>query len=412
MLEAVYARCCGLDIHQKTVVACVLLTQPEGPVQQQGRTFATMTADLLALDDWLRALEVTQIAFESTGVFWRPVFNLLEDGRTVTLVNAQPMKAVPGRKTDVKDAEWIAELLRLGLLTPSFIPPKPIRELRDLTRYRKTLVAERADVVNRVQKVLETANVKLTMVATDILGKSGRAMLNALVAGETDGPVLAELARGRLRQKLPELAQALEGRVEAHQRFLLAQLLEHIDFLDGAIRQVQEEIDARLQPYEDAMERVQTIPGVGPLAAATLVAEIGVDMSRFPSAAHLASWAGLCPGNRESGGKRLSGKMRPGNRWLRATLTEVAWTVARSKANYLAAQYHRLAQRRGAKRAAMATAHSILVIVYHLLRNETTYEDLGADYFVQRDKARIERHPVRRLEQLGYTVTLKAAPAG
>ena len=410
-MQVVYERCCGLDVHKRQVVACVLQTAPDGTVHRQVQTFTTMTADLLALDDWLRQLGVEQIALESTGVFWRPVFNLLEDGRTIVLVNAQHMRAVPGRKTDVKDSEWIADLLRHGLLQPSFIPPKPIRELRELTRYRKTLVAERADLVNRVQKVLETANVKLAAVATDVLGKSGRAMLDAMVSGETDAGTLAELARGRLRSKLPALRQALEGRVEAHHRFLLARLLEHIDFLEATIQQVQEEIDGRMGPYAEAIARLQTIPGVGPLAAATIVAEIGIDMSRFPTAKHLASWAGLCPGHKESGGKRLSGKTRKGDVWLRAVLLEVAWAIAHTKDNYLVAQFRRLAQRRGLKRAALAIAHSVLGISYHLLREGTTYKDLGADYFEQVDKAKIERHHVRRLEQLGYTVTLNPARA-
>jgi len=410
-MQVVYERCCGIDVHKRQVVVCVLLTAPDGRVQRHIQTFSTMTADLLALDDWLRELGIEQIALESTGVYWRPVFNLLEEGRTIVLVNAQHMHTVPGRKTDVKDSEWIADLLRHGLLAPSFIPPKPIRELRELTRYRKTLVAERADLINRVQKVLETANVKLAAVATDVLGKSGRAMLEAIVAGEADAATLAELARGRLRAKLPALRQALEGRVEAHHRFLLARLLEHIDFLEAALQTVQEEIDRRLAPYTEAVERLQTIPGVGPQAAATIVAEIGLDMSRFPSAKHLTSWAGLCPGNKESGGKRLSGKTRKGDVWLRAVLLEVAWAIAHTKDNYLAALFRRLAQRRGLKRAALAIAHSVLGIIYYMLRDGTAYQDLGVAYFQQLDKVKIERHHVRRLEQLGYTVTLSPAQA-
>jgi transposase len=410
-VQVVHERCCGLDVHKQSVVACVLITLAADKPLRFVRTFSTMTADLLALDDWLRELRVEQVALESTGMFWRPVFNLLEDGRTITLVNPRNMKAVPGRKTDVKDSEWIADLLRHGLLQPSFIPPKPIRELRELTRYRKTLVQERADVVNRIQKVLETANIKLASVASDVLGKSGRAMLDAIVNGEEDPATLAELARRGLRRKLPELQQALKGRVEAHHRFLLARLLEQIDFLDGLIGKVQLEIEERLRPYEEAVERLQTIPGLGPLAAAIIIAEIGVDMSRFASAKHLASWAGLCPGNRESGGKKLSGRMRKGNVWLRGVLTDVAWSVARTKENYLAAQYQRLAQRRGGKRAAMATAHSVLRIIYYMLRDGTTYQDLGGDYFDKLDKTRIQQHHINRLEQLGYKVTLTPAKA-
>lgn len=410
-MHVLHPRCCGLDIHKRTVVACVLLTAPDGTLQKQVQTFGTTTAALLALDDWLRDLAVTEITLESTGVYWRPIFNLLEDGRNVTLVNPRHMHAVPGRKTDVKDSEWLADLLRLGLLQPSFIPPQPIRELRELTRYRKTLVAERTDVVNRVQKVLETANIKLAAVVTDVMGKSGRAMLAALTEGVTDAAALADLARGKLRAKLPELRQALEGRVTAHHRFLLARLLEHIDFLEAAIASVQTELEQRMAPYQEAATRLQTIPGVGALAATAIVAEIGVDMSRFASAKHLASWAGLCPGNRESGGKRLSGKMRKGNVWLRAILSEVAWAITHTKENYLGTQYRRLARRLGPKRAVMAVAHSVLVIIYYLLRDGTTYTDLGADYFTELDKARLERQAVRRLEQLGYSVTLAPAAA-
>ncbi len=356
-MQVLHTRCCGLGVHKKTVVACVLLTLPDAPLQRLVRTFSTMTADLLALDDWLRELEVDQIALESTGVFWRPVFNLLEEGRTIVLVNPQHMRAVPGRKTDVKDSEWLADLLRHGLLRASFIPPAPIRELRELIRYRKTLVQERVDEVNRVQKVLELANLKLAAVATNVLGKSGRAMLEALIGGVTDTEALAELARGRLRAKLPELRQALEGRVTGHHRFLLTRILAHIDFLEEALQVVQEEIDGRLRSYGEAVERLQTIPGVGETAAAVILAEIGPDMSRFASAKHLASWVGLCPGNRQSGGKRLSGKPTKGNVWLRAVLSEVAWAIAHTKDNYLAAPYHRLARRVGNVNAGVIMVH-------------------------------------------------------
>jgi transposase len=339
-MQVVHPRCCGLDVHKRSVVACVLLTQPDGTVQRRVSTFGTMTADLLALHDWLGGLGVTHIAMESTGVYWRPIYNLLEDeGRAILLVNPQHMRAVPGRKTDVQDSEWLADLLRHGLLAGSFIPPTPVRELRELTRYRKTLVQQRAEEVNRVQKVLEGANLKLAAVATDVLGVSGRAMLTALLAGQEDPQALAELARGRLRAKLPELRRALEGRVRPHHRVLLAQLLAHIEFLEGAIAELQAEIERALAPFDEAVELLQTIPGVGPVAAAAIVAEIGVDMGRFPSAKHLASWAGVCPGNKQSGGKRLGGKTTKGNVWLRAMLGEVAWSIARSKGSYLHAQY-------------------------------------------------------------------------
>jgi transposase len=409
-MQVLYDRCAGLDVHKKTVIVTTLLTQPDGSTQKQTRTFSTMTADLLALEEWLSALGITVVALESTGVYWRPVYNLLEEGRTVILVNPQHMKAVPGRKTDVKDSEWLADLLRHGLLKASFIPPQPIRELRDLTRYRKSLTQARTQEINRLQKVLEGANLKLAAVVTDVLGVSARAMLDALLAGSADAEGLAELARGRLRAKLPQLRRALEGRTQAHHRFLLAQMLTHIDYLEEAIAQVQAEIDQRLQGYEEAVTLLQTIPAVKATAAATIVAEIGVDMRAFPSAKHLASWAGVCPGNKQSGGKRLSGRLTKGNRYVRAILAEVVWSITRTN-NYLAAQYHRLARRKGKRRAVMAVAHSVLVIIYHVLRDKQPYRDLGEDYFDRLDTERVQRYHIHRLEQLGYTVTLVPAQA-
>lgn len=405
-MQVLYPRCAGLDVHQKTVVACVVLTALDGTVQQHTQTFLTMTADLLALADWLGAYGVTHVALESSGVYWHPVFNLLEEHHTLILVNPQHMKAVPGRKTDVKDAAWIADLLRHGLLQPSFIPPKPIRDLRELMRYRKTLVQARAQEINRLQKTLEGAHIKLAAVATDVLGKSGRDMLDALVGGTQDAQTLAELARGRLRAKLPQLRQALDGRVQSHHRFLLQRILAHIDFLEDSLAQVQQELEQRLSPFEEAMTLVQGVTGIQATAAAAILAEIGVDPSRFASAKHLASWAGVCPGNKQSGGKRLSGKPRKGNPHLRAILAEVVWAISHTSGNYLSAQYHRLAQRLGKKKAVVAVSHSVLVIIYHLLRTKKPYTDLGADYFAQLDKTRIERHHVHRLEQLGYTVIL------
>jgi transposase len=406
-MQVVYERCCGLDIHKKTVVACVMITHPDGTVQRRVRTFATMTADLLALSDWLRGWGVTHVAMESTGVYWQPVFNILEDEtRTLLLVNAQHIKTVPGRKTDVRDSEWLAELLRHGLLRASFIPPSPIRELRELTRYRKTLVQARTAEANRLQKVLEAANLKLAAVASDVLGASGRDMLAALLDGERDPEVLAELARGKLRAKLPELRRALVGRVKPHHLVLIERILAHIDFLEQSIAQVQEQIARSLAPFEDDVVLLDGITGVGRTAAAAMVAEIGVDMSRFPSSDHLTSWAGVCPGNKQSGGKHLSGKTTKGNPWLRAVLAEVAQAIARSPGTYLHAQYQRLARRRGKPKALMAVAHSVLVIAYHILTDKRPYTDLGADYFDQLDTARIQRHHVQRLEQLGFTVTL------
>ena len=323
------------------------------------------------------------------------------------MVNAQHIKAVPGRKTDVKDAEWIADLLRHGLLTPSFVPDRPQRELRELTRYRTTLIRERTAEVNRLQKTLEGANIKLASVATDILGASGREMLTALVAGCADAAAMAELARGRLREKLPILARALAGRFEAHQRFMVAEQLAHVDYLDAAIERVSAEIRDRLRPFEAAVERLDAIPGIGRRTAEVLVAEAGTDMGRFPTAAHLASWAGLCPGQHESAGKRHSGKTRKGNRWLRAALVEAAQAASRSRNSYLAAQYRRLAARRGRKRAAVAVGHTILVIAYALLRRPGPYRDLGPTYFDERDRQAVERRCVRRLEALGFKVTLQ-----
>jgi len=406
-MQVVYPRCAGLDVHKKSVAACVLLTGTDGAVRRHRASFGTMTADLLALADWLDALGVTHVAMESTGVYWQPVHNVLEDdARTLLLVNPQHFRAVPGRKTDVQDAEWLADLLRHGLLKASFIPPAPVRRLRELTRYRKVLARQRADEVNRVQKLLESANVKLAAVATDVLGVSGRAMLAALLEGQDDPEALAELARGRLRAKLPELRRALEGRVQAHHRVLLAQLLAHIDFLESSIADLHLAMEAQLAPFAEAVELLQTIPGVGATAAGAIVAEIGDDMGRFPSAKHLASWAGVCPGNKQSGGKRLGGKTTQGNTWLRAMLGEVAWAAARSKGTYLHALFHRLARRRGSQKAIVAVAHSLLGSVYHILRDRQPYRDLGPDHFDRLNTARIERHHVRRLEQLGYTVTL------
>jgi transposase len=407
-MEVVHARCCGIDVHKKSVTACVLLTEKEGTVQKQVRTFPTMLADLLALSDWLRSLGVTAVAMESTGVYWRPVYNVLEGEYTVLLVNAQHMRNVPGRKTDVKDSEWLADLLRHGLLKGSFIPPAPIRELRELTRYRQSLIRERTREVNRLHKVLESANIKLGAVASDVMGVSGRQMLEALLGGEQDPAVLAELARGRLRQKLPALRQALEGRVQPHHLVLLGRILAHIDFLEESLTDLGQEIERALAPFAEEVALLKTIPGVDEVAAATIVAEIGTDTTRFPSAKHLASWAGLCPGNRESAGKRLGSKTTPGDTWLKAVLGEVAWAIARRKRdNYLTAQYHRLARKRGVHKAAVAVMHSVLVIAYHILRDKHPYSDLGADYFDTLDRDRLERYYVNRLTGLGYDVTLE-----
>jgi len=406
-MQILYERCAGLDVHKKTVVACVLLTATTGKVSRQVRTFATTTANLLALADWLGSHGVTHVAMESTGVYWRPIFNVLEGSFEVILVNAQHMKAVPGHKTDIKDSEWIADLLRHGLLQASFIPPKPIRDLRDLVRYRKTLVQQRADEINRLQKVLETANIKLTSVASDVMGKSGRDMVEALLAGVSDADTLAELARGRLRAKLPQLREALEGRVDATHRLLLRHILDHITYLEGEVEKLFTEIATLLDPYERQLTVLTSIVGIGRTSAAAILGEIGTDMSRFPSHKHLASWAGVAPGNKQSGGKRHKAPTNKGNRHVRAILAECVWVISHTKENYLSAQYHRLARRIGKKRAIVAVSHSLLIIIYHLLRDDQEYHDLGPHFFETLDTTRQRDTAIRRLQALGYKVTVQ-----
>jgi transposase len=406
-MDVLYPRCCGVDVHKKQVVACLLTLGPAGAPRKAIRTFGTTTDELLRLVDWLQAAECTHVAMESTGVYWKPLYNVCEGLFTVIVANAQHIKAVPGRKTDVRDAEWIADLLQHGLLRPSYIPPQPQQELRELTRYRSTLLRERAAEVNRIQKVLEGANIKLASVASDVLGMSGRAMLEAIVAGTTDPAVLANLARGRLRDKRPALEQALSGRVRPHQRFLLAEQLCHIDALEESIQRVSAEIAERVRPFETEIALLDTIPGVARQGAEALLAEIGPDMSRFPSAHHLASWAGICPGNHESAGKRKSGKTRKGSPWLRSLLVEAAWGASHTKDTYLSAQYRRLAARRGRKKATFALGHSILVSAYPILATRTPYADLGGTYFDERARTSIEHRLIRRLERLGLRVSVE-----
>jgi transposase len=403
-MQVVHEVCCGLDVHKKSVTACVLWASGR---RRQTRAFGTFTRELLELGDWLRACGVTHVAMESTGVYWKPVWNLLEGQFEVLLVNAQHIKAVPGRKTDQKDSEWIADLLQHGLLRASFVPPTPIRELRDLTRYRASLAQEINRIANRIQKVLEDANIKLASVATDTLGASGRAMLEAMVGGEEDSERLAEMAQGKLRNKIPELQEALQGRVSGHHRFLLRELLDHFYFVESKMRRIEQEVAERLGPFQSEVARLCTIPGVDQVTAWGLLAEIGLDMSQFPDAQHLASWAGLCPGSHESAGKRKSGKIRKGSLWLRRCLCQGAWAVSTKKNNYLSALYRRLAARRGSKRATIAVAHKLLVIAYYILRDGSCYRDLGPDYFDRLNPEGLRRRLTKRLEGLGFKVSLE-----
>jgi transposase len=407
-LQALDARACGLDVHKKLVVACVrILDSKDGTVQSTLRKFGTMTADLMELREWLAELKVTHVAMESTGVYWQPVFNVLESHFETWVVNAQHIKKVPGRKTDMKDAEWIAQLMQCGLLRPSFVPDRQQRDLRDLTRQLTKLVQQRNAVDNRIQKVLETANIKLGSVASDVLGVSGRKMIEGLLAGEKDVTVLAELARSQLRGKIPELQRALQGELTEHHRFLLQQLLGQYDFLQKQIQSVSERLGAVAPPsFRAAVEQLDAIVGVGERGARALLAETGTDMSRFPSHKHFASWAGRCPGNHESAGKRKTGKTPAANRHLDAVLTEMAHAAVRSKNSYFKAQYHRLAGRRGKKRAIGAVKHSLLVTIYFMLRDNKPYQDLGADYFNKLNPQQRIRYHVRKLQELGQEVEL------
>ncbi len=407
-MDLVHECCCGLDVHQDSVVAC-LRRQTGKHAQTEIRTFGTMTGHLRALRDWLVAAGAEAVAMELTGVYWKPVYNLLEEVLPVLLVNPRHFKQVPGRKTDVKDCEWLADLLAHGLLKASFIPPREQRELRELTRQRAQWVAEQARTANRIQKVLEDANTKLASVASDALGVSGRAMLDALCRGEDDPEALAELARGRLRHRLPELREALDGVVTGHHRYLLGQLLDHLLELARMVQNVSDRIAEYTRPFAAAAARLMTIPGIQQRTAEVLLAELGGHLNSFPSAQHLASWAGMCPGNLQTGGRRREAKTTKGSRWLRAALTQAAWAASRTKDAYLAAQYQHLARRRGKQEALVAVGHTILTIVYHVLTEGSEYRDLGADWFDRQDQARVKRQLTARLEALGYRVTIEAA---
>lgn len=397
---------CGLDVHKRSVTACLLNTGARGKAVKEVRTFETTTAELLKLADWLTAEGCRNVAMESTGVYWKPVFNILEGVcENVLLVNAQHIKNVPGRKTDVKDSEWIADLLVHGLLSASFIPPQEIRDLRELTRYRKKLIQQRGDQCNRIQKLLEAGNIKLASVATDVLGVSGWKMLEALAAGETDPVLMAEMACGRLRKKIPQLTEALRGALSDVQRWLLGEQLEQIASLDEKIGRLNAKIEEVTAPLAPLVEKLSEIPGVSQRVAEVILAEIGTDMKQFPTSRHLASWAGMCPGQNESGGKRKSGKTRKGSPWLKTALVEAGWAASRTKDTYLSAQYKNLARRRGKRRACVAVGHSILTIVYELLSDEDArYEELTAEAYRTTDRDRLKFSLIKRLRSLGVEV--------
>jgi transposase len=412
-MQTLVERGCGLDVHQATVVACLLIVRKDGKVQKQMRTFGTTTRELLSLREWLLSEGCTHVAMESTGVYWKPVYAILEGGEgglEIVVANAQHVKKVPGRKTDVK-AEWIADLLCHGLLRSSFVPPKPIRELRDLTRYRRKLVESQSAERNRLLKLLETANIKLASVATDVFGVSGRLMLEALVEGKATPQEMAELAKGRLRQKIDELGPALEGKLEEHHRFLLRLQLDRLEAAEKDLAVLEHRLQEKLKPYEAQLTLLDEIPGVDWTLAAVIIAEMGVDMSVFGSVSQLASWAGVCPGNNESAGKRKSSRIPKGNVYLKTALVEAANAAAKAKGTYLRDKFYRLKARRGYKRAAVAVAHKILVAIYHMFSHQVCYNELGDAYLDKRNKHHLTRNLVHRLERLGYTVTLEQKAA-
>jgi transposase len=409
-MDVVVERPGALDVHKESVTACVRVPAGDARREEHLAQFSTTVSGLLALRDWLGAHRVTQVAMEATGVYWKPVWAILEDEYQLLLVNARHVKQVPGRKTDVSDAAWLCRLAEAGLLRASLVPPKPLRDLRDLTRYRKAQIRDRQREANRLHKIMQDTGIKLDSVASELLGVSGRAMLDALVAGTRDPEVLADLARGQLRRKLPALREALRGRFDPKHALIVGQILAHIDFLDEAIARLSEAIEEQLGPFGNAqVELLCTIPGIQRRAAEVILAETGAEVSAFASAGHLASWAGVCPGNDESAGKRRSGRTRKGSKWLRQTMAESAKAAARTKGTYLGARYARLRLRRGANRATVAVAHSILVAVWHMLQTGEVYRELGADYYLRRDPARQTRRLVAQLERLGHTVTLREA---
>ncbi len=409
-MDVIVERPAALDVHKAQVTACVRAPGADGKRESDVVQFSTTVGGLLTLRDWLAAHRVTQVAMEATGVYWKPVWAILEDDFELLLVNARHVKQVPGRKTDVKDAEWLCQLLEAGLLKASFVPPKPIRALRGLTRYRKAQIKERQREANRLHKALEDTGIKLDCVATNILGVSGRAMLDALVSGTTDPEILADLARGKLRKKIPALKEALEGRFEELHALLIGSILAHLDFLDEQVERLSEAIEEQLRPFQGAVELLRTLDGIETRTAQNILAEIGTDMSVFPSAGHLASWAGQCPGNDESAGKRRSGRTRKGSKWLNDALKDAAMSAIRTNDSYLQAQYQRLRPRIGHSRALGAVKHSIICACWHMLSTGELYKDLGGDYFRRRDPERQTRRLVAQLERLGHSVTLQEAP--
>jgi len=407
-MEVIHPRCAGLDVHKDVIVACVRLADASG-VHHEVRKFGTTTADLVALSEWLSECRCTHVAMEATGVYWKPVWHVLESDFELVLGNAAHIRNVPGRKSDVNDATWLSDLLAHGLIRSSFVPPTPIQELRDLTRTRKQLGRERAQHILRIQKTLEDANVKLSSVLTDILGQSGRGILDAIVAGQDDPQALAALASPRVKASKEALAQALQGRLRDHHRFLIRSHLRLIDAIREEVDGIDQRIGEHLKPFRAAVELLKTIPGVSDIAAHVILAEIGDDMSRFPSAGHLVSWAGLCPRSDESAGRRRSTRLRPGAPWLKTVLVQAAWAASRKKNSYLKAQFHRVSTRRGPKKAVVAVAASMLTAAYHMLQRGVLYEDLGPDHFDRRDKAKVAKRLIRRLAELGLQVEIKAA---
>jgi len=406
-MENIFLRCAGLDVHKASVEACVRRMEASGRLHQQTRHWGTMTRDILMMADWMAAQGVTHVAMESTGVYWKPIFNILESRFKVLLVNARHLKQVPGRKSDIRDCQWIAQLLQHGLLKGSFIPPRPQRELRDLTRHRTQLVEEKTRTSNRIEKVLEDANIKLGSVASEVMGVSSRAMILALLEGEKDPAQIADLARRSLRGKIPELQKALEGHLTEHHRFLLRLLWKELTQQEALIAELEAKIEERTRSFAPEIERLDAVPGVDRRVAEVVLAELGGDMRPFPTHRHLSAWAGMCPGNEESAGKRRKRRITPGNRWLKRTLVQAAWAASHTKNSYLASQYRRLVGRRGKKRALIAVGHSILVILYYLLKEGRQYADLGTDFFDRLEPQRLTRYCVNRLQKLGHKVVLE-----